>query len=184
MLQSGYFTVEEGYMERSGTVTIKGNPFTLVGAPLKVGDPLPDVELTANDFSTVKLSDYAGKARLISVVYSLDTRICDAQTRKFNEEAVRLGDDVVVLTISADLPFAQKRWCGASELTRVLTLSDYKDMAFADATGTHIKERRVTSRAVFVVDKVGIVRYVEYLPEVSTHPNYAAALHALEQVMG
>ena len=171
-------------MERSGAVTIKGNPFTLVGAPLNVGDPFPDVELTANDFSAVKLSDYAGKARLISVVYSLDTGICDAQTHKFNEEATQLGGDVVVLTISADLPFAQKRWCGASGLSNVITLSDYKSMAFADATGTHIKERRVTSRAVFVVDREGIVRYVEYLPEVATHPNYDAALQALRQAVG
>ena len=171
-------------MERSGAVTIKGNPFTLVGAPLSVGDPLPDVELAANDFSAVKLSDYAGKARLISVVYSLDTGICDAQTHKFNEEATQLGGDVVVLTISADLPFAQKRWCGASGLSNVITLSDYKSMAFADVTGTHIKERRVTSRAVFVADREGIVRYVEYLPEVATHPNYDAALQALRQAVG
>lgn len=169
-------------MEQARTVTHKGQKLTLVGQPLKVGDLAPDVELTANDFSTAKLSAYAGKTRLINVVYSLDTSICDAQTHKFNEEATKLGGDVVVLTVSADLPMSQKRWCGASGLNNVITLSDHKTMAFSDAYGTHIKERRVTSRAVFVVDRGGIVRYVEYVPEISSHPNYDAALQALKQV--
>ena len=164
-------------------ITIKGNPFTLIGNPVKAGDVAPDAELTANDWSVVKLSDYAGKARLINVVNSLDTGICDAQTHKFNEEATKLGGDVVVLTISADLPFAQKRWCGASGLTNVITLSDHKTMAFSDAYGVHLKERRVTGRAVFVVDKAGIVRYAEYVSEISSHPNYDAALAALRQVV-
>jgi thiol peroxidase len=171
-------------MERSGAVTIKGQPFTLLGKPVSMGDPAPDAELTANDFSTVKLADYAGKVRLISVVFSLETGICDAQTHKFNEQATQLGSDVVVLTISADLPFTQKRWCGASGLDNVITLSDYKTMAFADAYGVHIKERRLTSRAVFVVDKQNVVRYVEYLPEVGSHPNYDAALAALKETAG
>lgn len=171
-------------MERSGAVTIKGQPFTLLGKPLKVGDPAPDAELVANDLTTVKLSDYVGKVRLISVVYSLDTGICDTQTRKFNEEATKLGRDVVVLTVSADLPFAQKRWCGASGLENVITLSDHKAMSFADAYGVHIKERRLTSRAVFVLDRQNVVRYVEYLPEVGSHPNYDAALQALKQAAG
>jgi len=149
-----------------------------------VGDTAPDVELTANDFSPVKLSSYAGKTRLVNVVYSLETSICDAQTHKFNEEATKLGSDVIVLTISADLPFTQKRWCGASGLENVITLSDYKTMAFADAYGVHIKERRLTSRAVFVVDKQNIARYVEYLPEIATHPNYDAALQALKAAVG
>jgi thiol peroxidase len=165
-------------------ITFKGQPFTLIGQPLNAGDAAPDAELTANDWSTVKLSDYAGKARLINVVYSLDTRICDAQTHKFNEEATKLGSEVVVLTISADLPFAQKRWCGASGLENVITLSDHQTMAFSDAYGVHLKERRVTGRAVFVVDKAGIVRYVEYVPEIASHPNYDAALTALKQMVG
>ena len=166
------------------TVKIGDKPFTLLGQPVKVGAPAPDAELTANDFSPVKLSSYAGRPRLISVLFSLETGVCDTQTRKFNQEATKLGGDVVVLTISADLPFTQKRWCGASGLENVITLSDYKDMAFADAYGVHIKERRVTSRAVFVVDREGIVRYVEYLPVVGAHPNYDAALDALRQVAG
>ena len=170
-------------MENTRTVTFKGLPLTLIGKQLKVGDTAPDAELTANDFSPVKLSSYAGKTRLINVVYSLETSICDAQTHKFNEEATKLGGDVVVLTISADLPFTQKRWCGASGLENVITLSDHQDMAFANAYGVHIKERRLTSRAVFVVDRQNVVRYVEYLPEVATHPNYDAALQALRQAV-
>jgi thiol peroxidase len=166
------------------TVTIKEKPFTVLGQPVKVGDPAPDAELVANDFAPVKLSSFTGKPRLISVVFSLDTDICDAQTHKFNEEATKLGSDVVVLTVSADLPFAQKRWCGASGLENVITLSDHKAMAFADAYGVHIQERRLTSRAVFVVDRQNVVRYVEYLPKVASHPNYDAALQALKQVIG
>jgi len=165
------------------TITIKGNPFTLIGNPVKVGDVAPDAELTANNWSSAKLSDYAGKPRLLNVVYSLDTGICDAQTHKFNEEATKLGKDVVVLTISADLPFAQKRWCGASGLENVITLSDHKAMVFSDAYGVHLKERRTTGRAVFVVDMGGILRYVEYVPEIASHPNYDAALTALRQVV-
>jgi thiol peroxidase len=133
---------------------------------------------TSNDHS------YAGKTRLINVVYSLETSICDAQTHKFNEEATKLGGDVVVLTISADLPFTQKRWCGASGLENVITLSDHQDMTFANAYGVHIKERRLTSRAVFLVDRQNVVRYVEYLPEVAMHPNYDAALQALRRAAG
>ena len=167
-------------MERK--ITIKGSPFTLVGNPLKVGDVAPDAELTTNDWSSARLSDYAGKPRLLNIVYSLDTSVCDAQTHKFNEEATKLGKDVVVLTISADLPFTQKRWCGASGLENVITLSDHKTLGFADAYGVHLKERRVTGRAVFVVDKAGVVRYVEYVPEISSYPNYDAALAALKQV--
>ena len=169
-------------MERA--ITIKGSPFTLTGNPVKVGDVAPDAELTANDWSTVRLSDYAGKARLINVVYSLDTGICDAQTHKFNEEATRLSGEVLVLTISADLPFTQKRWCGASGLENVITLSDHQTLGFSDAYGVHLKERRVTGRAVFVVDKAGIVRHVEYVPEIASHPNYDMALAALKQVVG
>jgi thiol peroxidase len=171
-------------MENRRTVTFKGQPLTLIGKQLKVGDTAPDAELTANDFSPVKLSSYAGKTRLINVVYSLETSICDAQTHKFNQEATQVGGDVIVLTVSADLPFTQKRWCGASGLENVITLSDHKTMAFADAYGVHIKERRLTSRAVFVVDKQNIVRYVEYLPEIATHPNYDTALAALQHIAG
>jgi len=140
--------------------------------------------LLANDLSEVTLADSAGKVRLISVVPSLDTDICDAQTRRFNEEAVSFGDEVVVLTVSADLPFAQKRWCGAAGVDRVQTLSDHRDMNFGNAYGTHVKELRLEQRAIFVVDRDDTIRYVEYVPEIAQHPNYEAALTAVRQVAG
>lgn len=166
--------------EHVGAVTFKGNPLTLLGDPLKVGDQAPDFSLLANDLSKVSLSDSAGKVRLISVVPSLDTGICDMQTRRFNKEAAGLGDKVVILTISADLPFAQARWCGAAEVKSVQTLSDHFDMAFSNAYGVHVKELRVTSRAIFVVDGSGKITYVEYVPEIAQHPDYDAALAAVK----
>jgi len=120
----------------------------------------------------------------IRVVQSLDTGVCDLQTRRFKEEAAGLGEDVVVLTVSADLPFAQARWCGAAGVDRVITLSDHRDMAFGNAYGTHVKELRLEQRSVFVVDKGGIVRYVEYVPEIGQHPNYEAALATVRALKG
>ena len=165
--------------ERSGAVTFKGDPLTVIGSPLAVGDKAPDFELVANDLALVRLRDSAGKVRLLSVVPSLDTGICDQQTRRFNEEVSRLGENVVGFTISADLPFAQARWCGAAGVERIHTLSDHRTMAFGRAYGTCIKELRLEQRAVFVIDEAGIVRYVEYVPEVAQHPDYEAALAAL-----
>jgi thiol peroxidase len=162
--------------ERTGECTIKGNPLTLLGDKLDTGAQAPDVELVANDLSGVKLSKWAGKVRILSVVPSLDTSVCDAQTRRFNEEAADLSDDTVILTISADLPFAQSRWCGAQGVDRVETLSDHMALAFGDAYGTHVKELRVDCRAVFVVDKDNVIQYAEYVPEIADHPNYDAVL--------
>lgn len=162
--------------ERSGELTFKGDPLTLLGEKVETGQQAPDATLIANNLSAVKLSDWAGKVRIVSVVPSLDTSICDAQTRRFNEEASGLSDDTVVLTVSADLPFAQARWCGAHGVDRVETLSDYKDLNFGDAWGTHIKELRLNGRAVFVVDRDNVVQYAEYVPEIAQHPNYDAAL--------
>ena len=170
--------------ERAEGVTFKGNPLPLLGEPLNVGDKAPDFTLIANDLSEVSLSESDGKTRLLSVVPSLDTGICDAQTRRFNEEIARLGDDVVGYTISADLPFAQARWCGNAGVEQVITLSDHRDMDFGDAYGTHIKELRLEQRAVFVVDADGVIRYVEYVPEIAQHPDYDAALAALTEVAG
>ena len=169
-------------IERPGAVTLQGKPQTVIGPMLKPGDKAPDFKLLANDLSEVTLADSAGKVRLISVVPSLDTGICDAQTRRFNEEAASFGDDVVVLTVSVDLPFAQKRWCGAAGVDRVQTLSDHRDMNFGNAYGTHVKELRLEQRAIFVVDRDDVIRYVEYVPEISQHPNYEAALAAVRQV--
>jgi thiol peroxidase len=165
-------------IERAGAFTFKGGPVTLVGPALKVGDTAPAFTAVANDLSTVDSSAYAGKVRIISVVPSLDTGVCDAQTRRFNEEASKLGENVLVLTISMDLPFAQKRWCGAAGVDRVVTLSDYRDASFGQAYGTLIKEWRLLSRAVFVVDSQDKLVYVEYVPAAGEHPNYEAALEA------
>ena len=170
--------------ERAGDVTFKGNPLTVLGDKVAVGEEAPDFELIANNLSTVTLDDSAGKVRLISVVPSLDTGICDAQTRRFNEEIGGLGDNVVGYTISADLPFAQGRWCGNAGVENVVTLSDHRDMNFGDAYGTHVKELRLEQRAVFVVDGDGTVRYAEYVPEIAQHPDYDAALGALKEVAG
>jgi len=162
--------------EQPGVVTFKGAPLTLVGDVVKVGQRAPDFELLANDLSTVTLSSFAGKVLILSCVPSLDTPVCDTQTRKFNEAASGLGDDVAVLTISMDLPFAQARWCGAAGVDRVHTLSDHRDAAFGKAYGVLIKELRLLARAVFVVDRDGIVRYAQIVPEVTNEPDYEAAL--------
>ncbi|WP_442852788.1 thiol peroxidase [Bacillus sp. UNC438CL73TsuS30] len=166
--------------ESTRMATLAGNPVTLIGPEIKVGDNAPDFEVLANDRSKVTLSDSNHMVRLISVVPSLDTAVCDQQTRRFNEEAAKLGENVVVLTISADLPFAQSRWCGAQGIKNVQTLSDHQSMSFGTAYGTYMKEHRLESRAVFVVDSQNIVTYVEYLSEVTNHPNYEAALIAVK----
>lgn len=159
------------------SVTFKNNPVTLVGNEVKVGDTAPDFTVLANDMSPVTLADSKGKVRLISVVPSIDTGVCDAQTRRFNEDASKLNN-VEVLTISVDLPFAQKRWCAANGLENVKTLSDYKDLSFGEAYGVHMKELRLLARAVFVVDANDKVAYVEYVSEGTNHPNYEAAIEA------
>lgn len=165
--------------ERFGDVTSRGNPLTVLGKKVVVGSKAPNFTLVANDSSKVTLDDSAGKVRLISVVPSLDTGICSAQTRRFNEEAAKLGENVAILTVSADLPTAQKRWCGAAGVEQVQTLSDHLDMNFGDAYGTHIKEIRLEQRSVFVVDADDVVTYVEYVPEIAQHPDYEAALAAV-----
>ena len=169
--------------ERTGLVTFKGNPLTLVGNEVKIGQQAPDVELVANDLSTVKLSSFSGKVRIITSVPSLDTPVCDMETRRFNEEAGRLGDGLVVLTASMDLPFAQKRWCGAAGVKNVQTLSDYRDAAFGKSYGVLIKDLRLLARAVFVVDKNGVIRYQELVKEIATEPNYEAALKAAKDLL-
>jgi len=158
-----------------------GSPRTIRGPELKVGDTTPDFQLTANDWSTKTLHDYAGKVKLISVVPSLDTSVCDAQTRHFNETMRKISPNVVVLTVSADLPFAQKRWCGASGLDNVITLSTSRDMQFSDAYGTHNINQRLNMRAVFVVDADNLVRYVEYVPVIAQQVDFGKAEAAVRQ---
>ena len=160
--------------------TFKHNPVTLLGNEVKVGDQAPDFTVLANDLSPVTLKDSEGKIRLFSVVPSLDTGVCDAQTRKFNEAAAELGDNVVIYTVSMDLPFAQKRWCGAAGIDAVQTVSDHREGSFGQAYGVLIESLRLLTRSVFVVDTEGTVTYVEYVPEATDHPNYEAAIEAVK----
>lgn len=168
--------------ERTGVITFGGNPMTLLGPELKVGQKAPDFKVLANDLTEVTLADSAGKVRLISVVPSLDTGICDRQTRRFNEEATKFPS-VEVLTISMDLPFAQARWCGAAGVDRVQTLSDHREASFGLAYGLLIKELRLLTRAVIIVDAEDVVRYVQIVPEVRTEPDFDEALKALAEIV-
>ncbi len=163
-------------------VTFKNNPVTLLGKEVAVGDTAPDFTVLANDLSPVTLADSKGKVRLISVVPSIDTGVCSVQTRKFNEEASALGNDVEILTISVDLPFAQARWCAAEGIKNVQTLSDHRDLSFGEAYGVAIKELRLLARSIFVIDKDDKVAYVEYVSENTNHPNYENAIVAVKQL--
>ncbi|MDF2922843.1 MAG: lipid hydroperoxide peroxidase [Paenibacillaceae bacterium] len=163
--------------------TLKGNPITLTGNTVSPGDKAPDFTVNKDLVTEVSLKEYAGKVKLISVVPSLDTGVCDFQTRRFNEEAAKLGEDVIILTISADLPFAQARWCGAAGVDKVITLSDYKNLSFGQAYGVVIEEFRLLMRSIFVVDAEDTVQYVEYLSEMTDHPNYDAAIDAVKKLL-
>ena len=169
--------------EKKGIVTMRGNPLTLVGDEVKVGNPAPDFIVLDNNLSPVKFSSYRGKICIISSVPSLDTPVCDIETRKFNEEAGRLGEDVVILTISMDLPFAQKRWCAAAGVNRVQTLSDHRDASFGTSYGVLIKELRLLARAVFLADRKGILQYVQLVKEISKEPDYEEVLNALKKFL-
>jgi len=168
--------------ERKDVITMKGQPLTLLGKGLEAGEAAPDFEVLANDLSAVKLSSFRGKVCIISSVPSLDTSVCDTMTRRFNEEAGSLGGDVVVLTISMDLPFAQGRWCGAAGVENVQTLSDHRYALFGNAFGVLIKELRLLARAVFVVDKEGVVRYVQIVNELTNEPDYEAVLKVVRDL--
>jgi thiol peroxidase len=162
-------------------VTFKGNPVALAGGEVKANQPAPDFTAVDTGLQPVRLSGARGKVVILSAVPSLDTPVCDTETRRFNEEAAKLGEGVEVWTISMDLPFAQKRWCGAAGVSRVRTLSDFRDRSFGQAYGTLIEDGPLAgleARAVFVVGKDGQVRHVEYVKEVTTEPNYEAALAA------
>lgn len=161
---------------------MKGDALTLLGPELKAGDKAPDFEVRGNDLSVVKFSDFAGKKCIISSVPSLDTSVCDTQTRRFNEEAGKLGDDVKVLTISMDLPFAQKRWCGAAGVENVIALSDFDKASFGESYGLLVKEVRLLARAVLVVDSEGVIRHIEIVPEIASEPDYEAALEELKKL--
>lgn len=158
--------------ERVGSVTMRGNPLTLVGNEVKVGEAAPDFMALDNNLTPIKLSAYRPKICILSSVPSLDTPVCDIETRKFNEEASRLGERVQILTISMDLPFAQKRWCGSAGANKIQTLSDHKEAQFGMAYGVLIKELRLLARAVFLVDEKGILQYTQLVKEITNEPNY------------
>ncbi len=164
-------------MERPGATTLRGNPLTVLGPELKAGDKAPDFKAVDDSLKSIDLASTGSGVRIFSVVPSLDTPVCDAQTKRFNEEAGKLGD-VTIYTFSMDLPFAQKRWCGAMGVDHVKMISDHRDGSFGQAYGTLIKDLRIMSRAIFVVDKSNTIRHVEYVKEVGDHPNYETALAA------
>ena len=168
--------------ERKGAVTMKGNPLTLIGNEVKVGDAVPDVVLLDNGLGPVKLSSFRGKNCVLVSVPSLDTPVCDMESRRFNEEATRLGPDVAILIVSMDLPFAQKRWCGAAGVTKVQTLSDHREASFGNSFGVLIKELRLLARAVFLVDKKGAIKYIQLVKEIAQEPNYQEVLEALKKL--
>jgi thiol peroxidase len=169
--------------ERTGVVTVGGNPVTLVGNEVNVGDKAPDFEVVDNDLNPVSSSEFDGKVRIIAVVASLDTSVCDVETRRFNQEAGKLGDDVVILTVSMDLPFAQKRWCGAAGVDQVKVLSDHKLASLGEAFGVLIKETRLLARSTFVVDRDGVIRYAQIVPELGTEPDYEPILKAAKELV-
>ncbi len=168
-------------VERENVITLKGNPFTLLGKEVKAGDMAPDATVVANDLSEVKISSYKGKKLIISAVPSLDTPVCDLETKRFNQEAASLKD-VTILTVSADLPFAQKRWCAGAGVQNVVTLSDYRYGSFGENYGVMIKGLKILARCIFVVDASGKVTYVQLVKEVATEPDYAAVLNAVKSL--
>jgi thiol peroxidase len=165
--------------ERKGIVTLKGNPMTLLGPALGPGDRAPAFTVADGGLAPVSFADFAGKRKLISVVPSLDTPICELQTKRFHEEAAKLPEEVAVLTVSMDLPFAQTRFCTTHGIQKIRVLSDYRDAAFGLAYGVLIKEVRLLARSIFVVDAQDAIRYVQIVPEISSHPDYDAALAAV-----
>ena len=169
--------------ERTQLVRMKGNPLTLVGNEVRLGDTAPEFEVLNGNLEPVTLSRFRGKVCVIISAPSIDTPVCDREARRFNEEATRLGDDVVVLAISMDLPFAQKRWCAAAGVENIQLLSDHRDAAFGRAFGVLIKELRLLARTVFIVDRAGTVRYIQYVKETTEEPDYDEVLRALPQVV-
>ena len=169
---------------RTGMVTMRGNPLTLIGPALKPGDKAPDFQCVAQDLTPVTLASSAGKARLLISVPSLDTPVCSTETIRFNREVAGIGGNTQVSVISMDLPFAQRRFCGSENISNIQTLSDHREASFGRAYGVLIKELRLLARALFVVDPSGTIRYVQIVPEVAQEPNYDEALNALRAAAG
>jgi thiol peroxidase len=169
-------------MERTGIVTIHGNPLTLIGPDLKAGDKAPDFTVLDSDLKEVRLKDFEGKIKVISVTPSLDTPVCDIQARRFNQEAANFSGDVAVLNISMDLPFAIARFCSAAGIDRVKTLSDHRAAAFGSAYGVLIKELRLLARSIFIIDRDNVIRLKEIVPEVSNHPDYEGVVNLIKKM--
>ncbi len=170
-------------MERKGVITLKGGPVTLIGAEVTVGQKANDFKVLDNELKEKKLADFKGKIKLIASVPSLDTPVCDTEIKRFNDEASKLSKDLVIIFVSMDLPFAQKRFCQEFEINKIETLSDHRDASFGTNYGVLIKELRLLARAIFLVDKDDNVTYVEYVKEVAIPPNYDTALAALRKII-
>ena len=169
--------------ETPGAVTFEGSPLTLVGEGIDIGAKVPEITLIDNDLKPVKLSTYRGKVVILATVPSLDTPVCDAETRRFNQEAANLGDDVVILTVSRDLPFAQKRWCGAAGIDRVVTLSDYNQRELGTAFGLTVKELGLLARAVIILDREGVVRSIQLVGEITDEPDYEEVISEAKSLL-
>lgn len=169
--------------ERKGVVTIKGNPLTLIGPELKPGKKAPKFTAVDKELKEVSLKDLKGKIKLISVTPSLDTPVCDMQLRRFNQEASTLPPDVAVLNVSMDLPFAISRFCTTAGIEKVDALSDHRDASFGNAYGVLVKELRLLARSIFVIDRDDVIRYVEIVPEISSHPDYDRALDEVKKIV-
>lgn len=170
-------------VERHGAVTLGGKPLTLVGREIKVGDKAPAFTVMGNDWKNVRFENFGGKPTLISSILSVNTGICDAEIKRFNEEAGKLEEQAQFLTLSADLPCSQSIWCGAAGVKNVKTYADHFDTNFGLAYGTLVKEIRVLSRAIFAIDRNGIVQYVEYVPEIGQHPDYDRVIAAIKKLV-
>lgn len=169
-------------MSATHTTSFQGKPLTLVGPELRAGDSVPDFVVVGNDMGDLAINRFQGKTLVISSVPSLDTPVCSIETKRFDDEATKLGADVEVLTVSMDLPFAQKRWCGAEGADRVVTGSDYKYRTFGKAFGTLIEEWGLLARAVFVVGKDGKIAHAQYVPEISSEPDYVSVIEAVKKI--
>jgi thiol peroxidase len=171
-------------MEREGVVTIKGNPLTLIGPELKLGEKAPDFTVIDQALNEVRLKDFNGKVKIISVTPSLDTPVCDMQARRFNEEASRLSGNVVVINISMDLPFAIGRFCTTAGIDKVKVFSDHRDASFGAAYGVLVKELRLLARSIFVIDKNGLLSYKEIVPELTNPPDFKCPLDLVKRLSG
>lgn len=171
-------------MEKKGLVTVKGNPVTLIGAELRVGDKAPDFTVLDGELKEVSLKDYDGKIKLVSVTPSLDTPVCDMQARRFNHEAGKLPDSIAALNISMDLPFAISRFCATAGIDKVKAYSDHRDASFGTAYGVLIKELRLLARSIFIIDRDNTIRYIELVPELTDHPDYDRALKEVNKLHG